>query len=637
MIVKRSKSNPVLKPNSANFWEGQAVFNGSPAKKGRKIYLTYRALSVPHYHATTQFRMSVSDIGIAESTDGIEFSNRRRFIVPQEPWDKFGCEDPRVTEIDGTYYTFYTALSGYPFSSDNIKVGVALSKDLKTITERHLVTPFNAKAMTLFPEKINGKFWALLSVNTDRPPSKICVRSFDMQKDIWSKERWNVWYKNFEKFSLPLARTAMDQVEVGAAPIKTKHGWLVIYSHIRNYFTDHKIFGIEAVLLDLKNPQKIVARTNEPILVPQEYYEKIGSVPNIVFPSGAFLEGDWIHLYYGAADTTVSLAHIKLSSLVRLMLQTNKVTVKRSPKNPIIAPRKGVAWESTATFNPGAIELGGKIHILYRAMSADNTSVFGYASSKDGVTIDTRSADPIYVPRESFEQKLTPNGNSGCEDPRLVKVADKIYMTYTAFDGKNPPRIALTSISTENFLEQKWLWSKPVVISPSNLDDKDAFVFPEKVDGKYLIIHRYGESIDYALASSLSFSSSTPLEENLWITRREGWWDSKKVGAAAPPIKTKAGWVMLYHGVSDEGVYRVGAVLLDLKNPLNVIGRTDHPILEPETPYEKTGIVSNVVFPCGAVLKDGTLFIYYGAADKVCGVATLKMDDLIETLLADSH
>lgn len=133
MIIQRSKDNPILKPNRDQSWEAEAVFNGCPTKLGNKIYLLYRALSQPHYHTSAQTRMMVSDTGIAESNDGIHFENRRRFIVPELEWERFGCEDPRVTKLDNKYYIFYTALSQYPFRAEGIKVGLAISKNLKTI------------------------------------------------------------------------------------------------------------------------------------------------------------------------------------------------------------------------------------------------------------------------------------------------------------------------------------------------------------------------------------------------------------------------------------------------------------------------------------------------------------------------
>lgn len=634
MLIERSDKNPILKPNKNHSWEAEAVFNGCPAKKGRDIYLIYRALSLPRYHRVAKTKLMVSDIGIAESKDGIEFHNRKHFIVSREPWERFGCEDPRVTKLGDKYYIFYTALSAWPPKAEGIKVGLAISKDLKTIAEKHLITSFNAKAMALFPEKIGGKMWAVLTANTDKPPAKICLASFDKESDLWSETSWQKWYKNFEKYSLPLQRSPQDHIEVGIPPIKTKCGWLLIYSYIKNYFSSQRLFGFEAVLLDLKNPLQIIESTKAPLLTPEEYYERIGLVPNVVFPSGALLEKNSIRLYYGAADTTCCLADIKANDLLKKLLKREKpVKLERAKENPIIIPNSEHSWESKATFNPGAIYLDGKVHLIYRAMSEDNTSVFGYATNEDGVHVDYRSPEPVYVPRESFEQKREPGGNSGCEDPRLTKIGNRIYMLYTAFDGKNPPRVALTWILAKDFVKQKWVWAKPVLISPPDLDDKDACIFPEKINGKYFIIHRSGNDIDSAFSPTLNFDGKTWIGEYNWIFPRAGMWDSKKIGIAAPPIKTKKGWVLFYHGVSEEDdFYRVGAILLDLADPTKIIARSDEPIFEPETDYEKEGQMPNVVFPCGAVLLDDKFFLFYGGADKVVGVAIVDKDELLKNL-----
>lgn len=632
MLIKRFDKNPILVPNKDHSWEAEAVLNGSPVKKGENIFLLYRAISLPHYHTLAKTRLMVSDIGIAESKDGIQFSDRRRFIIPENSWEQFGCEDPRVTKFEDKYYIFYTALSIYPFQAEGIKVGLAISKDLESIQEKHLITPFNAKAMALFPERINGKIWIVLTVHTDNPPSKICLASFDKESDMWSEDYWNKWYKNFGKYSLPLQRRPEDHIEVGAPPIKTQYGWLLIYSYIWNYFSPQRLFGIEAVLLDLNDPSKVIAKTNVPIFTAEEYYERIGLVPNVVFPSGAMVQDDRIYLYYGAADTTVSLALISLSDFLKKLLSQGKSSFKflRFKENPIISSKKENAWETKATFNPAAIYLQGKVHILYRAQSDDNTSVFGYATSTDGMHIDFRLPKPVYVPREPFEQKLTSGGNSGCEDPRLTKIGDKIYMLYTAFDGKNPPRVALSSILEKDFLDKKWNWAKPVLISPPDSDDKDACLFPEKINGEYVIVHRSGDDIDLSLHLHLDFDGGEWLEEYRWIAPRKGMWDSRKVGIAAPPIKTKEGWLVLYHGVSDDGIYRVGAVLTDLYDLTKIISRTDEPIFEPKTEYEKVGQIPNVVFPCGAVVIDEKIFMYYGGADQVVGVATGEIEKLLK-------
>ena len=635
MLVERSSENPVLKPNKNQSWEAEAVFNGCPVEKNGETHLLYRAVSLPHYHSAARTKLAVSDIGIAQSKDGVNFYNRRRFIAPENSWEQFGCEDPRVTKLGNRYYIFYTALSAYPPRTDGIKIGLAISKDLKTIQEKHLITPFNAKAMALFPKKINGRFCAVLTAHTDKPPAKICLALFDKESDLWSESYWHEWYQNFEKHSLPLQRRPQDHIEVGAPPIKTKYGWLLLYSYIRNYFSPARLFTVEAALLDIKNPAKIIGRTNSPLLTPEEHYETIGLVPNVVFPSGALVKKNSIRLYYGAADTTCCLATIDAPALLSRLLESKSGLVKleRAKENPLITPLEKHPWEAKATFNPAAIYLQGKVHLLYRAMSKDNTSVLGYASSGNGSRIDYRAPEPVFVPREPFEQKLTPGGNSGCEDPRLTKLGNKIYMCYTAFDGKNPPRVALTRIKETDFLKRGWNWAKPVLISPPDLDDKNACVFPEKIRGKYAIIHRSGNDIDLGFAESLDFDGKTWLEEYRWLTPRKGMWDSEKIGIAAPPIKTGGGWILFYHGVSEEDkFYRVGAFLLNLKNPLEVVARSEEPILKPEMPYEKEGQVPNVVFPCGAVILKNKFFLYYGGADSVVGVATVGVNALLRHL-----
>jgi beta-1,2-mannobiose phosphorylase / 1,2-beta-oligomannan phosphorylase len=256
----------------------------------------------------------------------------------------------------------------------------------------------------------------------------------------------------------------------------------------------------------------------------------------------------------------------------------------------------------------------------------------GYASSLDGLHITERLPDPIYVPREVFEKN--PSGNySGCEDPRLTKIGNRIYMCYTAFDGHHPPRVAFSSIAVKDFLEHRWQWSIPKLISPPDIDDKDACVLEEKVNGKFMFFHRMETFIWVDFVKDLHFYDGQYLGGQIILQARPGKWDSKKLGIAGPPFKTEKGWVLLYHGISDQSEYCVGAVLLDLKDPTKVIGRTDHPILRPETKYEKEGQVNNVVFPCGQAVVDGELFVYYGGADSVVAVATCQVDDLLKLLV----
>ncbi|OGI65117.1 hypothetical protein A3A95_04365 [Candidatus Nomurabacteria bacterium RIFCSPLOWO2_01_FULL_39_18] len=636
-VVKRSHHNPILTPDKGHYWEASAAFNMSVIKVGKIFYGVYRAIS-----ATDSLRnpSQISVIGIGESKDGSHFEKRRQFIAPVMEWEKFGCEDPRITYFEGRYYTFYTALGGYPFSADNIKVAVAVSKDLKEVSERHLVTTFNAKAATLFSERIGGKATLILTAHTDGPGTQIAIAQADRVEDFWNPKFWEKWHANIDKYVINPRRTSYDHIEVGASPIKTKSGWLLIYSHIQNYFphpdNNERVFGIEALLLDIADPKKVIGHTKGPIVAPNEAYELFGHVNNIVFPSGATLHGDKLTIYYGAADTTTCKAHVSLTDLLgtihpKTMLRWQ---CRRAKTNPIISPIREHPWEAKATFNPASIRLDKDIHILYRALSEDNTSTIGYAKTSDGITISERLPDPIYIPREDFETKKIAGGNSGCEDPRLTKIGKNIYMFYTAFDGIGPPRVAVTSISEKDFVAHNWNWEKPLIITPGGFDDKDTCIFPEKFKGGYFILHRVSNQVCGDYLHSLNFKVDTVKKCIRVFGPQVSSWDSAKVGIAAPPIKTKNGWVLLYHGISkNHNTYRIGAVLLDKKDPTLVLARTDDPMFEPTEPYEKVGIVNNVVFPCGVIERKGLLYLYYGGADKVVGVATIELNLLVKMLL----
>lgn len=245
--LNRLEHNPILSPIQEHPWEAHSSFNGCPIMKDDKIHLVYRAMSEPDH--LMQPHISTSVIGIAESTDGVGYENRRQFFGPSEDFDKYGCEDPRITKIDDTYYIFYTALSDYPFSADNIKVAVALSDDLDTIKEKHLVTPFNAKAMALFPERVNGKLAALVTINTDKWPADICYVEFDTPEDLWNEKKWKEWMIVSEQHKINLRRKDTEQVEMGTPPLKTDKGWLVIYSHIQDYATPNPVLELRQFYL----------------------------------------------------------------------------------------------------------------------------------------------------------------------------------------------------------------------------------------------------------------------------------------------------------------------------------------------------------------------------------------------------
>jgi len=295
--------------------------------------------------------------------------------------------------------------------------------------------------------------------------------------------------------------------------------------------------------------------------------------------------------------------------------------------NPIISPRTDHPWESKSTFNPAAFNEGEITHILYRAVDQNGVSRLGYARSQDGSMVDDRRSTPVLEPSSDWEK-------FGCEDPRITKLDNTYYVTYTAYSGRGP-RVALAS--TKDFQNYK----KHGLIGPDK-EDKDCVIFPEKIHGRIAILHRLESRIQIAYFENIKDLTQS---RDYWtrylrhfddyeVIRSKYPWEERKVGVGPPPIKTEKGWLVIYHGVSIDSTYRTGAVLLDLDKPTEVLARTREPFLEPIENFEKHGVVPNVVFPDGASLRDGTLFVYYGGADKVCCVATAPVDELLDNILA---
>ncbi len=630
-VIHREPHNPILSPQREHPWEAFATFNPSVIREENGWRMYYRALSNPA--ALIAPYVGQSTVGEAFSEDGLHFHSQRQILAPEQSWDSFGCEDPRATIFEGVTYLSYTALGGYPFSKDNIRVGIAVAKDGKNFTERYLATPFNAKAFALFPERVNGKVAALLSVHTDEPPTEICLVLADRIEDFWSPEFWNAWHTNWQSHKLPLKRGDNDHVEVGSPPILTDRGWIIFYSYIEDYFGGDRVFSVEAALLDRNDPSNIISRT-ESLLVPEEIYERYGIAPDIVFPTGVTAgDNDRLDIWYGGADTVCAKASVRLPDLLRALDPKEPArTFIRSEHNPILTPQGG-GFESRAVFNTAAIDINGSVYILYRAMDAVNTSTIGLAISKDGITIDERLPEPIYMPREDFEAKRgSSTGNSGCEDPRIVRIDDTLFMTYTAYDGVRAPSGAVSSISVDDFLARRFdRWSKPFLLTPEGVDDKDLSLLPEKIDGNYLLYHRISNRICADLLPNLV--SGKRVSRCIEIMGpRHGMWDGAKVGSAAPPIKVGDNWLMIYHGVSRHNKYRLGLALLD-SSGTSVLARTADPIFEPVEQYEKEGEIPNVVFSCGAIVRDDNLFLYYGGADKVIGVAVASLSHIFKALV----
>lgn len=322
--------------------------------------------------------------------------------------------------------------------------------------------------------------------------------------------------------------------------------------------------------------------------------------------------------------------------------------------NPVIEPGTH-PWSAEAVFNPAAVALNGRTHLIYRAIGLDGVSRLGYASSGNGILFDERLPYPVFVstrPRggvggpKRYSPVIYPSGGSwgGCEDPRMVAIDGRIYLTFNMFDGWDFIRVALTSISEKDFLAKRWNWTQPLLISPPNQIHKNWVLFPEKVHGKFAVLHSIVPKIEVEYRDALDEIGVTEPFIESWqgprssVPGREGAWDTTVRGAGPPPIKTKHGWLLFYHATeAHEGHrYKLGAMLLDLDDPTKVLYRSAHPILLPDEAYENNG-KPGIVYACGAVERDGLLYIYYGGADKVVCVAFAPIQAFLTALMNGEH
>jgi len=310
-----------------------------------------------------------------------------------------------------------------------------------------------------------------------------------------------------------------------------------------------------------------------------------------------------------------------------LMKEFAEPLFRRHPGNPILTPEM---WPYTvnAVFNPGVTTFGDHTLLLVRVEDRSGVSHLGVARSPDGLTgweIDptpTLPGDPT-----RYEETW------GIEDPRITKVGDEYMVVYTGF-SQGGPLVCLAS--TQDF---RSFQRRGVLMSP---EDKDAALFPHVFEDRWALIHRPMASSAGIFGAHIWISFSPDLRHwgdhrVLIHSRRGGWWDSHKVGLGPPPLLTQYGWLLLYHGVrvtAAGSVYRLGLALLAPEDPSRVIMRGNEWVFGPETPYERTGDVPDVVFPCGWVVEaDGnTLRIYYGAADTSICVATTRVDRLLNHL-----
>ena len=333
---------------------------------------------------------------------------------------------------------------------------------------------------------------------------------------------------------------------------------------------------------------------------------------------------------------------------------------KTYEKNPILSPNIKNEWENRCVLNPAVI-YSDELHkfvMIYRA--GGNTDrhqiVFGLATSDDGFNFKRELDYPVFAPDRQ-------EADGGCvEDPRLVKIDDLYYMTYVGrayapgrywlepwiegvskapiyLDDKDivgnimPPLIKENTSATYLAVTKDFIhYKKFGRITEANIDDRDVYIFPELIDNKFVMISRPKFKNKNLKMPSIFITKNEDLldyKEPKLLMTGENPWEVQRIGGGTPPIKTPKGWLMFYHGVDKDGIYRVGMVLLDLNNPEIILKRTKDFILEPDMEYEKTGIYNGCVFPTAAILKDNIIYLYYGCADENISVATATLSDVL--------
>ena len=516
----------------------------------------------------------------------------------------------------------------------------------------------------LFQEKVHGKCYSNMANSNDMANWNLSGRLFPItdaaaQIPLYSYKGKEVIFTGGERLNIALSSDSKNwniypldvprgEYIVGSVKM-TDEGPLLTY-FLRTLHEDHFHFSIWSVLLDKTDPTRILWQTNKALwYAPQEWINKD------VMPIGIIEHKGQLKSYWNYPEVGIFMVrHNKVSDYAEKRSPLPHAKLIKNINNPILLPHPDRIWESKQVFNPAAVLHGGQVHLLYRAVGEGDMSVLGYATSNNGKSIDKRYSEPAYVPREKFEFTKTPGvssffskymsgggGYGGIEDPRITKIDDKFYLTYVAYDGNNPPRVAMSYITIKNFEKKNWKkWSKPVLLSPPGIVDKNAAILPEKINGKYIIFHRIYPDILIDEVDSLDDFDG----KSVWLTGmkrihpRPDFWDSNKVGIGPPPIKTEDGWLAIYQGVGfqDNSRYKIGAMLLDLNDPSKVLYRSTHPILEPEEYYENEGFKSGVVYPCGAVVLDGTLIVYYGGSDTFIAAAQADLKQFLDNLKIDN-
>lgn len=329
----------------------------------------------------------------------------------------------------------------------------------------------------------------------------------------------------------------------------------------------------------------------------------------------------------------------------------------------IVLERSTEGFDNQAVLNPACLERDGITHMFYRGVrQGDVRSSIGYCQL-DGRTVVRRSAEPVLFPEHDYERM-------GTEDPRVVFLDGCYYLFYTAYDGKNAlfayatspdlvhfvkrgvisPRLtyreagALFGQSTTKVGEKYFMFESYIRDRQGDdilLWEKDAFIFPRKFKNRFALIHRVLPGIQVAYFEEFSHLTDEYWREHLRtlgdhvVLDPKYRFENRNVGGGCPPIETEEGWLLIYHAVEDvrhARMYHAAAALLALDDPTRVIGRMKRPLFSPTERWERYGDVNNVVFPTGAVVRDGRLYIYYGAADTLIAAKSVDMKELLAEL-----
>ncbi len=292
--------------------------------------------------------------------------------------------------------------------------------------------------------------------------------------------------------------------------------------------------------------------------------------------------------------------------------------LQRHPKNPLLVPDPSSPWEARSIFNPSVIFHNNLFHMHYRAQGHDLISMIGYAVSQDGVSWK-RTPNPVLKPETERELQ-------GVEDPRVTEIDGVFYMAYTAFSGKGTLRVALTPMFAKSDDLLAWERIGALVEGENN---KDHFLMPKKLNNRFVAFHRRWPDIWIAESEDMI---NWPKEKMTCIMtpRPDSEWESKTIGGNGPPIETEHGWLFFYHSYAEDRIYRLGVALLALDDPKVVLNRPQNWILEPQEPWELDGNVPNVVFSSANIRVGDQVWVYYGGADRVIGLATGDFNEIVD-------